>query len=83
MFGISLVRFCLFAFVPCCRWFCANLPFQIDDRPQELLYVSVHNLSVELEDTASQQTVKLGVGKLQIDNQVFIGLVRFASRAQV
>jgi len=42
----------------------------IDDRPSEIVYLSLHHLSARVQDALSQQTVELALGKMQIDNQM-------------
>lgn len=42
----------------------------IDSRPEELLVLSVLDISASAQDAPGQQTVSLKLDRLQVDNQV-------------
>ena len=44
----------------------------IDNSPQELLYISMNLISLQVTQSSEGQTVNFQLGRFQIDNQVHI-----------
>jgi len=42
----------------------------INEKPEELLYLAISDLSVAYEDSGNKDSLEIGVSDLQIDNQL-------------